>query len=64
MTLETKAFNFIAVLTAIGYLTLLGGALLSLVFDKIGFDAFLAAVGTPTGALVAWAARGAVVPKS
>ena len=63
MTIETKTFNFLAVMTSIGYLVLLGGSLYSLVADKITFEAFIAAVGTPTGAMVAWAARGALVPK-
>jgi hypothetical protein len=64
MTLESKQFNYLAWLTGVAVLVLLGGATWALVTKEISFAVFSAAVGSPVSALVGWAARGAVVPRS
>lgn len=63
MSLEIRQFNYLAWLTGIVVLVLLAGALWALITGGITFEVFAAAVGSPAGALVGWAARGAVVPK-
>lgn len=62
MTIETKQFNFFAIGTGITLLVYLGGSVYALVTKDIAFPAFLAAVGTPLGAMSGWAAKGASVP--
>lgn len=62
-TLETKQFNYLAWLTGVAVLVLLGGAVWALVTEQIMFSVFAATVGSPVSALVGWAARGAGVTK-
>lgn len=64
MTTEVKAFNFLAWLTGVAVLVLLGGAVWALVTGEITFAVFAATVGAPVSALVGWAAKGATIPKT
>lgn len=61
MGLETRQFNYLAWLTGVAVLVLLGGAVWALVTEQITFAVFAATVGSPVSALVGWAARGATV---
>lgn len=61
MSLEVRQFNYLAWLTGIAVVVFLSGAMFALVTNKISFQVFAAAVGSPVGALVGWAARGATV---
>lgn len=63
MSLEVKQFNYLAWLTGVAVVVLLGGAVWALVTGEITFSVFAATVGSPVSALVGWAARGAAVPK-
>ena len=63
MTIESKQFNFVAILTGVAVSVFLGGAVWALVDGRITFEVFAAAVGSPVSALVGWAARGAMVAK-
>lgn len=63
MNLETRQFNYMAWLTGIAVLALLGGALWALFTGAITFEVFASTVGTPVSAVVGWWARGAVVSK-
>lgn len=60
-TLENKQFGYLAWLTGIAVLVLLGGAVWALVTEQITFSVFAGTVGTPVSALVGWWARGAAV---
>jgi len=61
MNLEVKQFNYLAWLTGVAVVVLLGGAVWALVMQQITFAVFAATVGSPVSALVGWAARGAVI---
>ena len=62
MTIETQRFNFFAWGTGITLLVYLGGALWALVTNEISFPIFIAAIGTPLGAMSGWAAKSATGP--
>lgn len=59
--LDVKQFNYMAWLTGIAVLVLLGGAVWALLTGQISFEVFASTVGTPVSAVVGWWARGAVV---
>ncbi len=54
MTIEAKQFGLAAWMAGITLLVYLGGGVYALVTGAIGFEGFLAAVGTPLGALTGW----------
>jgi hypothetical protein len=64
MSLETKQFNYLAWLTGVAVLVLLGGSLWALVTKQITYAVFAATIGLVVGPLVGWAAKGATVPKA
>lgn len=59
MTIETKSFNFFAISTGLLLIVYLGGAVFALITKEINFSSFVAAVGTPLGAMSGWAAKAA-----
>ena len=59
---EHKTFNFFAWSTGITLLVYLGGTVYSLIAGLISFEIFIAAVGTPLGAMTGWAAKSGSVP--
>jgi len=59
---EHKTFDFFAWGTGITLLVYLAGAGFALVTGKVDFQIFIAAVGTPLGAMSGWAAKSAQVP--
>lgn len=61
MTLESKQFDYLAWLTGVAVLALLGGALWALITKEITFAVFSGVVGTPVATLIGWWARGAAV---
>lgn len=60
MTLETKQFNFLASLTGVVVLVLLGATVYALASGVITFDKFAAIVVPPASALVGYWVRGVI----
>lgn len=57
-TLSGRQFDFLSVLTGVVVLVFLGAAVYALVAQKISFEAFAAAIGSPVSALLGfWVGR-------
>ena len=60
MSLEGRTFNFVASLTGVVILVLLGATVYALIADKITFDKFAQIVVPPATGLVGYWVRGLV----